>query len=347
MVLSIRANAKIDVFNGQCRTNLDADRITSRIETMRIQEETKYRCRDYLELFQEVIEHDPLSFLGPQCPEKPVDQECRVKMVDWCYQVVDFCKFERETVTFAMSFLDRFLLTPRGHAALLDRKEFQLAAMTCLYTAVKLHEPEVMEPRVISLLSRGSYSEESIIAMEASILGALDWRVNTPTSWSFVQHFMSFLPSNVTPKVRRALLEQSQYQVELAVIEYKYINTNPSSIALAAIHNAMDAIGHEHVDNGMFLQTVAKISGIDLFSGSMKSVQIALLLSFARSAGCSLTVSTCIRMANATSKSSWSINSEPDLEQGNSNKLITNSDRSPRCVASRGTTPTSIIVSKQ
>ena len=79
-----------------CSANMIADiphastteDIFSSLEAMRRQEEAGYKYGDYLA--QNPVS-SPMS--GPQCP---VDAECRVKMAEWCYQVVDFCHFNEE-----------------------------------------------------------------------------------------------------------------------------------------------------------------------------------------------------------------------------------------------------------
>lgn len=62
--------------------------IEDRVEVMLHQEEHEYKCFDYLAANEAIRKK----------AAKPVDEDCRVKMCEWCYQVVDFCKFRRETV---------------------------------------------------------------------------------------------------------------------------------------------------------------------------------------------------------------------------------------------------------
>ena len=71
-------------------------------------------------------------------------------MAKWCCEIADFCKYKRETVAIAMNCLDRFMSTPVGHQILLDRNAYQLASMTALYSAVKIHEQEAMDPNLVS-----------------------------------------------------------------------------------------------------------------------------------------------------------------------------------------------------
>jgi hypothetical protein len=202
--------------------------VISTVEVM-IMQEKAYLASDYLH--QSMPEVSP--FNGPQ--SSTVDVDCRIKMSEWCYQVVDFCKFNRETVGIAMNFLDRYLCTPVGSAALNDRKVFQLASMTCLYTAIKTVEPEAMEPKIVAGLSRGTYTEQQVTDMELSILKAIQWRMNPPTALAFVHHFFALMDIDVDDSV----FEMAKFQTELAVNEYSFIGVAPSCIAFAAIANAM------------------------------------------------------------------------------------------------------------
>lgn len=64
-----------------------------------------------------------------------------------------------------MSFLDRYLSVKR-----VNKKTFQLAAMTSLYLAIKITEPSILKISSLIGLSRGFFTSEHIIAMEQSIL---------------------------------------------------------------------------------------------------------------------------------------------------------------------------------
>jgi len=219
--------------------------ILASLEVMRMQEESTYQCSDYFFEQQQQQQHESTSS-GAAMPQH-VDAECRYKMADWCYQVVDFCKFNRETVSIAMSFLDRYLSTPTGASRCLSsKKEFQLAAMTALYTAVKINEPEAMDPKVIAGLSRGFYTEDQVTDMELSILNSLKWRMNPPTSLSFVRAFFQLLPTKSIPKsVQEAAFELARFQTELAISDYQYCTCKASTIAIAALLNAFEGLEHQ------------------------------------------------------------------------------------------------------
>lgn len=141
-----------------------------------------------------------------------------------------------------MSYLDRYLCTPRGRPSLLKRKEYQLAAMTALYIAIKLHEPLEMETSLLADLSRGCYTEMEFVAMEQVMLAALQWKMNGPTTLQFAQHYMTFLPETVSESVMEAVFDYTRYQIELAVADQSFVPLRMSDVGLAAVLNAMEGI---------------------------------------------------------------------------------------------------------
>jgi hypothetical protein len=203
------------------------------LQAMRRQEESGYRSQP------DVYSDGELMFCQPQ--HAPVDSTCRIKMAEWCYNVIDFCKFNRETVAIAMNFLDRFMATPTGRdLAMSDRKAFQLASMTCLYTAVKINEPQAIEPTVIARLSRGAYTRDEIEEMERRIVVSLQWRMHPPTAISFVRQFMALLPKGgISEMERETAFELAKFQTELAVTDSWFLGDQDSKVALAALSNAL------------------------------------------------------------------------------------------------------------
>eukprot|EP00957_Ditylum_brightwellii_P090415 6885513-Ditylum_brightwellii.AAC.1 len=89
-----------------------------------------------------------------------------------------------------MSYLDRYVSHHVERGVFILRREFQLAAIACLYIAVKTEGthrlfvrkvPPLTVSRLVEL-GRGVFSSETIIKMERKILAVLDWRMNPPTS---------------------------------------------------------------------------------------------------------------------------------------------------------------------
>jgi len=225
------------------------DDVPDRIAIMLIQEENEYSCFDYLAA-NEAIRRKAA---------KPVDADCRVKMCEWCYQVVDFCKFRRETVGIGMSYLDRYMCSKKGKKALGDRKEYQLVAMTCLYIAIKLHEPLEMETSLLADLSRGCYTEMEFANMEKFILEAIEWRVSGPTPLAFVLHYISFLPDIISSSVVEAIFDYARYQTELAIGDHYFVKSKPSVVGMAALLNALEGMDTALVPDRIQQRLVASI----------------------------------------------------------------------------------------
>jgi hypothetical protein len=254
------------------------DSTLATIEVMRRQEETTYKSYDYLhqQAPQFPAANGPLSST-PGPATAPVDGDCRFRMSEWCYQIVDFCKFKRETVAISMSCLDRFLCSPGGREAFVDRSTFQLAAMTTLYTAIKVHEPEAMEPSLVASLSRGAFCKEQVEAMEITVLKAIQWSVNPPTAMSFILGFLDLIPEHlISEEAREAVLDLAKFQAELAVSDCDFIAVNASSIALASLINAFESMNMDlglqlHIQN--ILSEAAKI---EIQSSVFRDIRIRL-----------------------------------------------------------------------
>jgi len=184
----------------------------------------------------------------------------REKICEWCYQVVDHFEFNREIVSIAMSYLDRYLVTRQ-----VTKKIFQLAAMTCLYLAIKLYESRKLRISSLIELSRGYFSPEHINAMEESILRSLKWQMHPPTSLCFARHFILLLPNDCSSSVKHEIMELSRFLTELSVCDYFFVTRNPSSAALAAILTSMETLPKNRLSfrtKNEFLSAIANVANI-------------------------------------------------------------------------------------
>jgi hypothetical protein len=255
-------------------TPIDTDAIFSTVQAMCRQEESTYCACESL------YQSEPNGALianGPLHSEAVVDVDCRSKMATWCYQVIDFCKFDRETASIAMNYLDRYMLTEQGNAAWVDRKVFQLAAMTSLYTAVKIHEPEAMDPKLVATLSRGAYTTKQVEAMEVSILSALQWRVNPPTALAFVRQFLELIPADVVDQSMRAsAYDITKFQTELATTEHDFVTIPASTIAFGSLMNSLESLQLDEKVLGYTGYILCQAIGIDQSDEEVLTVQNAL-----------------------------------------------------------------------
>lgn len=182
--------------------------------------------------------------------------EWREKICMWCYQLIDYYHYDREVVSFAMDYLDRYLTSQHKEqikfASFGQRNQsftpiqlFQLTTMTCLYIAIKLHaevsedplwsstflsnhkesqhfyvEPyhkEVLQLKSYVTFSGGQFTENDILRMEEQILAKLKWKVNPVTALKFVSYLTKFIPYHEMVKQQEKIEEVSYVLFELSL----------------------------------------------------------------------------------------------------------------------------------
>lgn len=216
---------------------IDIDQTLESLKAMARQDKTSYVVNDYLS--QISAEH---------VLEISVDASCRQTMAKWCVDIADFCKYSRETAFTAISCLDRFMCN--DPSVLLDRDQFQLAAMVCLYSAVKVHEHEAMDPSLVSSLSRGAHSPESVESMERRMLSAIQWRINPPSAMAYVRNLLDLIPPQLIDKSGQdTIIELAQLQVDLTLTDHLFFCCPALSIGMSAFLNAFETVASEEVHN--------------------------------------------------------------------------------------------------
>lgn len=260
---------------------MDENDIFGCISTMLRQEE-HYVCHDYL--------GDQVATALHHNKGDAIDETCRSKMCEWIFHVIDSTRLQRETATVAMTFLDRFLCSAseRATQARMDRKEYQLAAITCLYIAVKIREPFELDATLMSKLSRGLHSAQEITSLEYDVLIALQWKANAPTPFQFVNYLLELLPDSVK-SVASTLYEHSHFQTELAAGDYAFVPyLRQSTIAIASILNSLGGIEQDSFAYNeciQFIRSVSNAFDLDIDSPVVNAVRERLLESFAKSSG--------------------------------------------------------------
>lgn len=158
--------------------------------------------------------------------------EWRRTICKWSYDIVDHFGYDREIVFVSLNYLDRYLsnrlsrLLMHGNQEThtvhngfqgsskegkLCAREFQLAGVTALYLALKIHgqveetfEQErnnqmnfrrcsILSSSDFSKLSNGVYREKEIVEMEQILLKEMHYFLNPPTPVNFLVHFLQAL----------------------------------------------------------------------------------------------------------------------------------------------------------
>jgi len=216
--------------------NSDSD-VAESLAVMMQKERSVYKSCDYL---KEILVDDGV-----------IDEEDRTKMVDWCYSVVDICQLERETVALAMEMVDRFLSNKSSTVAMdvrRDRIQFQLLTLSALYISIKISTKVALGSDFFASISRELYPVQEIEAMELVLLQGLSWCISAPTCVQMAHHILTLLATHVTfeKSTWAAILDEVEYQAELAVRDYHFVTQRPSTVAMAAIFNTVNRFGkHE------------------------------------------------------------------------------------------------------
>jgi len=207
------------------------------IASMRGLEARVYACEDYLNKGSSTATADG----GNTSPcQSQLSSRWRAKICEWNFKMVDHFDFTREVVSISLSYLDRFLSATqktKGVSAV-DPHLAQLAAMTSLHLAVKLHEPRKIKMSSLADLSRGHFTTEMIEQMELNILSTLGWYVHPTTSLQFVDQFAKLLQLDAS--VKEDVFEVARFLTELAVCDGYFVSALSSNVAYACVIVALE-----------------------------------------------------------------------------------------------------------
>ncbi|KAK2076346.1 hypothetical protein QBZ16_000871 [Prototheca wickerhamii] len=163
--------------------------------------------------------------LASVSPALQLSSSMRRMGLGWLVEVSMDQGLTQETLALAAALLDRFMSRSRG----VRTTQLQLLCCACLLVAAK-HEEE-LHPAVSELtsLSAGSFAEEELRAAELAVLETLDFRINSPSSYTFLLLLARLL--DLGPRVRALAC----YLTELAMLEYAALRYAPSQVAMAAV----------------------------------------------------------------------------------------------------------------
>ena len=292
-------------------THADLECAFNQLDAMKLTEEA-YRCCDY----SNDVKCDADDGVN-------VNEDCRNKMVQWCYQVVEFYGIDREIVVATFSYIDRYIGGLRDRSNILScRKRYQLLVMTSLYVATKVFETKVIELSLLVKLSRGTYLKEDFENMERNLLFNLKWRLHPPTSTSFArQYLMIASMKDMDEALTSACFAFVCTQIEKSLHQYELALYRPSTVAACGILNAL-----EHLDpqssTDKFISRIEEISTICNVDLDMKDVEEV------RRILCNIVFPTEI----------FSLNAPSTTENHSRNRFVGNIRYSPICVGRQSQT---------
>ena len=226
----------------------------------------QYSCLDYLSMtpwHKDVYHVNKRNGNGGNGigSETRIDEYCREQIAEWSFRVVDYFRIDREVVSLSISFLDRFLSKCRC-----DRTSFKLAATTTLNLAVKLLYPcKLGDLGILSDLSRGEFDMADVADMERCILHSLSWRLHPPTPVALATLLLDYVSFDAAFAISNADLDDvydvSSFFCDLAVCDYFFVSLKSSTVAVAAIQNALEGMfGPDNTLNHDIIRAARKLS---------------------------------------------------------------------------------------
>jgi len=192
------------------------------------------------------------------------DSALRFRICEWMCEVTTYYSYEREIVTIAISFFDRYKSITKEYQSEID---IDLVSVVALYLAVKLNgRRQRLIIKDFASLSGGRYSEEDIASGEGKLLSALSWCVYPPTSQAFARYFLHFSSSSTCPDQCDILLRVSHSIIEIAAFQAELIVEKASDIACASILIAIDGIS----------STISSDQIRELFADRLESIQFII-----------------------------------------------------------------------
>merc|ERR1740130_2105828 len=153
-----------------------------------------------------------------------VNAKMRGILVDWLVSVQQKYKLKAETLFMAISLLDRYL-----EQKATARRYLQLVGVTSMLIAAKFEEVYPPQINDFVYVTDKAYTKEDIIKMEVAILGALDFKICTPTPMQFLDRYQSV---NGCSESHQHL---AQYLLELTLPDYNMLKYTPSRLAASAV----------------------------------------------------------------------------------------------------------------
>jgi hypothetical protein len=182
----------------------------------------------------------PKDYIPDYIDDTAVDKYSsrRYRMVDWMFQINETFSFDEETIEITLSILDRYVALNPG--LMLDSDAYQLAALTSIYIAAKIHEDCCLTPDHMKRLSGNEYSTDILEKQERLILDTIQWRVNPPTSSAFARELLNVIPSEVIQ--RDQILTAFKDQIHSMLYEEFFVPEKASKVAIAALYNVLASV---------------------------------------------------------------------------------------------------------
>ncbi|KAL3146333.1 hypothetical protein ABBQ32_003025 [Trebouxia sp. C0010 RCD-2024] len=173
-----------------------------------------------------LVDPDYMENHGPDYqPKMYIDQSMRMIVISWLVEVACEYELHQETLFLAAALLDRFMSVAKA----VPRSNLQLISVACMLVASKHEEERHPSVQDFTSIADNCFLPGDLLKMEALVLQSLGFRINCPTSHTFLSLFHQGVQSS--PKCQAL----AAYLTELALLEYGVLNFPPSVVAAASL----------------------------------------------------------------------------------------------------------------
>ncbi|KJE93084.1 hypothetical protein CAOG_03927 [Capsaspora owczarzaki ATCC 30864] len=174
-----------------------------------------------------------LNFLR-RIQKDEIQEFMRRDILEWLLRVSQHFEHHAETFATAVNLFDRFLSTLK-----VKPTHLQLIAATALLIAAKSQEQWNTHPTLSSLInaSNAAFACSDILRMERIILARLKWTLATVTPHLLIHQMVPCLEQTLQFSAQQLdrLIRDAEAYSDAALIEYRYANQLPSTIACGAL----------------------------------------------------------------------------------------------------------------
>jgi len=198
--------------------------------------------------------------------QKSINVRMRLILLDWLLQVHRKFKLRRQVFCLTAEIIDRYLAK-----AVVVKEKLQLIGAAALLIASKFEEIYAPEAEDLVYISDRYFTKQDLLAMELSILRALDFSISWPTQNKFLSEFLSITPTTDRTITFARLLS------DVAAIKYSMLQYAPSLIAAAALRLAQ-LLTHGEWGIKLILHTSYRESQLlqcmkDLYTGTEEALR--------------------------------------------------------------------------
>mmetsp|Transcript_20675 Transcript_20675/g.43497 ORF Transcript_20675/g.43497 Transcript_20675/m.43497 type:complete len:442 (+) Transcript_20675:81-1406(+) len=173
---------------------------------------------------------DNFSFLlCSRRSEQRINADMRAILVDWLVDVHSRFRLAPETLYLSVNIVDRYC--SKAHVT---RSTFQLVGVTALFLACKYEEIHSPTARDCVYITDGACGCQEVLDMEQAIMKMLDWKISVPTSYHFLDRFLSL--AEALPLARRV----ASYYLERILLDHDLLEYRPSLLCASAVTLAIN-----------------------------------------------------------------------------------------------------------